>query len=289
MRQQLPGSTPPSDQRLGVLDAVGMAWRLLWQDFWPFWVVGLVVWAIQVGAGFAGGIPYIGACISLAVGVFLQPPLMAGLFWAVRQRIDGGRTDVGHVFEGFRSRYWQSVVAGLPPTVIGFAAGMLIMGIVLVVLAIAGVLGGHVSDEEAIIAVVIATALSLPILAAVIIGSLLFAFSLLAVWDYPQSGWEAAKVSARLVWSHFWPMVGLMLVAIGIGLAAALAGGLACCIGLVVTSPLAMLWMCTAMVYLYRSWRGEALVQTPVAPAPAVPGAPGALPPSPPMLPGGPA
>jgi len=195
----------------------------------------------------------------LAIALFVQPQLGAGLFYAVRRRIDGAPAQVGDVFEGFRQRYWQSLVAMLLPLGVGLVGGLLIAGIVLGAVFIASESGG--GDEEMIITMVVAGVIALPVLIALGLVSLLFIFSLLTVWDHPESGWEALKDSVRVVKAHYLSSLGFGLLFALIGMGAYLAGAIACCVGMFFTIPLVMIWFSAASIYLYRAWTGQPLEQ----------------------------
>ena len=263
----------PGGETLGVMDAVRMGWRLMMADFWPIWLLGLVVYAIQAGCGVVGATPYIGGCIALAVGLFVQAPLNAGLFFAVRRRIDGAPAQVGDLFEGFRQRYWPSVVAILLPTGLALAFGLLIAGGVFAAIGVGGAFGNHhVSEEEMLAAVGVAMLILVPLCIVFGLIMLLFVFSQLAVWDHPESGWQAMKDSVRVVKAHYMSSLGMILLFALIGLAAALAGILACCVGVFFTAPLVMVWFNATLIYLYRSWTGQPLVQ-PIAVEPPAEGA----------------
>ncbi len=251
----------PGGETLGVMDAVRMAWRLMMADFWPIWLLGLVVYAIRAGCGVVGAMPYIGGCIALAVGIFVQAPLNAGMFFAVRRCIDGAPANVGEVFQGFRERYWPSVVAVLLPTGLALAFGLLIFG---GAVAAGGVMTGfeeHMSEDEML--AVVGVAMLILVLLCIVFGliMLLFVFSQLAVWDHPESGWQAMKDSVRVVKAHYMSSLGMILLFALIGLAAALVGILACCVGVFFTAPLVMVWFNATLIYLYRSWTGQPLVQ----------------------------
>ena len=110
---------------------------------------------------------------------------------------------------------------------------------------------------------------------------LFFTFALLAIWDTPTSGGDAIRASYRLVKDHFWSVVGLSLLFALIVVGAAIAGLLACCVGLYFTLPIVSIWYTGALIYLYRSWTGQALVQ-PVLQASPTAGAPGGEGPIPP-------
>jgi uncharacterized membrane protein len=255
---------------LGVMDAVRLGWDLFRKDFWPIWVVGLVAYIILFGVNMVGGIvgivpivgPLVNGCLTLAVGIFVQPALTAGLFYAIRRKIDGAPVQVNDLFEGFRQRYWQSVVAVLPPIVISIVGVLFIGVIVLGVLALGfHVFDGHMNDEQVVLAILVSVGAASPVIVAIILVSVLFLFSFLAVWDHPESGWEAVKDSVRIVKDHYWSVLGLVLLFGLIGLAAALAGIIACCVGLFFTVPVVMVWYHAALIYLYRSWTGRPLAQ----------------------------
>jgi len=217
MRQGLPG-----EGSLGVMDALSMGWRLLKSDFWALWVVALVMMAGLMGCGIVGAVPYIGGCISLAVQIFVQPPLMAGLFFVISRRIDGGKPDVAMLFEGFRQRYWQSVVALLPVMLAGVAVGIVAVGVAFASIAAAsGFEGGEPTEEEMAVILVVMLAVVVPLILAVMVFQLFFLFALNAVWDHPESGWEAAKASMRLVKDHFGSVLGYALLCGLIALGAA--------------------------------------------------------------------
>ena len=261
---------------VGVMDAVRMGWRLMMADFWPVWVVGLVAYAILAAVGVVGGVigivpilgPIVNGCIQLAAGIFVQPPIMAGLFYAIRNCIDGSPPQAGEVFEGFRQRYWQSVVAMLLPNIIAFVAALLIGGIVAGAVVIGDDMG---SDEEVAVAVGIALAIVIPLVIVLCLVMLLFLFSLLAVWDHPESGWQAMKDSVRLVKAHYWSCIGLALLFVVLSVAA-LAGLIACCVGVFFTMPVLMVWWSATLIYLYRSWTGQPLVQPLMAEQPPAEG-----------------
>jgi hypothetical protein len=270
---------------------MGRGWDFLKRNFWPVWTVGLVAMLLMSAVGGVGGIPYIGPCIAVAVGIFVQPPIAAGLFLAIRRVVDGGEANVGALFEGFRQRYWESVVALLPPELAAGAVGAVVaVGVMAIVLG-ASILGagshGH-GDEEAVLATIgVGVLVLVPLLLAVMIFSMFFAFAALAVWDHPGRGWEAAKASMRLVWANFWSVLGLVILFCLVNSAAALVGLVACCVGVFFTAPVVMVWQTATFIYLYRSWTGQPLVQAgaaegpgPVAPTEILP--PGSPPPWPP-------
>ncbi len=256
---------PVYESELGIIEALGMGWRLLTADLWALWVPVFVAWIVYFGAAMIGGmIPYLNFCIGLGLSIFLQPPLMAGAIRVAGLRIDGVRPDVGQVFDAFRYRYWQSVVAWLPVN-LAYIAVMIVLGLV-----VAGTMGGmglfrgqELSDEEALLLMGIIFGVFIPAMLAYFVFSLFFVLAPVTVWDYPESGWEAAKASARLVRERFWSVLGLALLCMLLVFAAVLAGCVALCVGIFFTSPLVMAWFAGTWVYLYRSWTGQPLEQEP--------------------------
>ena len=94
-----------------------------------------------------------------------------------------------------------------------------------------------------------------------------FVFAAIAVWQTPHHGWEAAKISMRLVLNHLGSMIGLLILGWLIMLAAEIVGALACLVGLFFTIPAVMVWLGATVVFLYRSWMGQPLVQAVIEPA----------------------
>lgn len=262
-------AAPPAGP-LGAVEALRMGWRLVVSDFWPIWLIGLVAFAIQVGCGLVGAVPYIGGCFSLVVSIFVEAALTAGLIYAVRRRIDGAPAVVNDLFEGFRQRYWPSVVAFLIPLAISIVFVLLMGAVVLGVLALMGAFGGQMSDENVIVMILVCAAIGLPLLLVLILVTLLFVFWPVAIWDGPGSGWEAIKASVRVAKSHFLSLVGFAILTALIGIAAYVAGIIALCVGVFFTIPFVSVWFTAALIYLYRSWSGQALVQ-PAAAADTLP------------------
>ena len=324
------GPPPPS---LRACEGSGMAWRLLKSDFWRLWLLALVMNAIVFGAGLVGQcfgvVPLIGGCISATVGLamalFLQPALQAGLFYAIRQKIDGADAKVENVFAAFRWRYWESVVGQLPSFAVGMAVALVLVVMVLVVVFVVwGMTNGNPEEllnrSDAATLWVFIGGCALALLAVVVaawICQLFLVFILLAIWDLPGKYWEPIATSLSLVKAHFWSVFGLgirflLMVLVAFVLAAIFGGAVAgigalaetdwhgtpttfiiCAVigalllyvvlGLLMCGVL--VWYHAALIYLYRSWRGQPLVQSVRFPwevdEPAAAAPPGEPPPSP--------
>jgi hypothetical protein len=269
------GFAPPPQATLGVIDATGMGWRLMMADFWNLWLVALVAWLVSVGVGMVSCLMFatcVLACAAPVVGFFVEPPILAGFFRAVSRRIDGMAVQVDDLFAAFRQCYWPAVLAGLPLMLIDAASGL------------AGNLGRPVGDmmaglsrsgdvdEAAAIAIIVGVGvLVLLVGLALFVLRMFFGFALLAVWDTPKDGVAAIKESMRLVWAHFWSVLGFTLLFAVLWLAATLAGVLMLIVGLLFTLPAVAVWEKATMVYLYRTWTGRPLsaaVADPFSPPP---------------------
>ncbi|HUU92470.1 MAG TPA: hypothetical protein VM238_14830 [Phycisphaerae bacterium] len=272
---------------LGVIEAMRMAWRLLMADFWMLWLLAFVKGAVALGVGLATCCL---CCLAPLVGFFVQPPLMAGLFRGVARRVDGGRVEVGDLFAAFPMCYWSTVLAGLPVVAID-ALAAIVQNVgqtcVRVPLQIAAPLADEMgaSDEETVLVILgivavgglvalLATAVALALAAA----RFFFQFALLAVWDTPQSGVEALKTAVGFVRTRFWSVIGLAVLFTLLEIAAGIVGLLACCVGLLITVPAVTVWYYITMVYLYRSWTGQPLVQPIAAAGPEADAADGGAP-----------
>jgi hypothetical protein len=242
-------------QRLTVMEAIGMGWQLTTQDFWPLWVVGLVFLAINVGAGLPGVIPYVGGFFQLATAVFLNPPLQAGLVYAVLRRMDGAPADVSNLFECFRQRYWDSIVIMLPVFGLWIVAVALMVGGIFLYSALTG--GMHDAsrtDQFGAVAIVALIPVALVAIFVAVLVTAMVWFAYVAMWDEQLSGWAAFQAGARVVKENIWPTLGLALMLGLIGLGAAIAGPLALCVGLIITIPFFTVWNVIAYSYIYRSW-----------------------------------
>lgn len=253
----LPAGAASAVRPLGVIEAVGMGWRLMMSDFWRLWLPAFVVLLIMMAASNFG----------IVAAIVVQPPLLAGLYWVVARKMDGGAADVGDIFNGFKERFGQSVLAMLPVSLAGMVLGLALAAAILLLLfggmGVAGAAGGR--DEAVavvvIVGLVVGGAVFLLLMLAVLVFSMFFTFALPAVWDHPESGWEAAKASMRMVRERFWSVLGLTLLYCLISSAANLAGLLACCVGVLFTTPVVLFWQMAAVTYLYRSWTGRPLGQ----------------------------
>jgi uncharacterized membrane protein len=254
------------------MDAVRMGWRLLMSDFWMLWLLALVLAAILMGVGFVSCLL---CCLAPLVAFFAAPPLDAGLFKAIKRRVDGAKVDFADLFAAFSPMYLQTVLAGLPVMAIDTVMQMSQTGV-----RLAAQFAEPISQEmhwhqgEMVGILLVAVGVGLLVMLALLIVRLFFTFALLAIWDRQDSGVEALKISMRLVKEHFWSVLGLTLLFVPIGIGAAVVGLLACVVGLLITIPAVTMWYKITLVYLYRSWMGQPLVQPAAEVAPPMPAGP---------------
>jgi len=243
---------------IGVLDALGMSWRLLTSDFWPLWTAALVAFVVFVGSGM---VPF-GSLIAM-------PPLAAGLVYVLMRRLDGHAISAGQVFEGFRVRFTESLVAMLPlmaAILIGVAVATVVSLIVLLPVLMAATSSPTPNFEPLLKAYGVLIGLSWAMHFPVSLVMLFLFFAPAALWGRHPKGWDAAKCSARLVWEHLWPMLGLWVIYAVVNIATTIAGLLLCCVGGLFLTPVVYVWFGGASVILYRSWTGQPLVQTVIEP-----------------------
>jgi hypothetical protein len=239
---------------LGVLDALGMSWRLLTSDFWPLWTAALVAFLVFVVSGM---VPF-GSLVTL-------PPLAAGLIYVLMRRLDGHPVTVGQVFEGFRVRFAESLVALLPLIVVMLLNVAVLTAVSLAVM-LPVLLAGMNSPTPDIQPILKAYETLIPLTWGIHIPvslvMLFLCFAPAALWDGHPKGWDAAKRSARLVLDHLWPMLGFWIIYIVVNIVSTCAGLLLCCVGGIVLAPVVYAWFGGATILLYRSWTGQPLVQT---------------------------
>ena len=248
---------PPTGE-LGIVDALGMGWRLMKANFWPLWTVALVLTLLLMAS----------SCVPF--GSFVAfPPLAAGFVYVLARRIDGGAVRTGDLFEGFRQRFSESLLSMLPLLIVWAVLWIVEIAVYVAFLLPAIMLsssstGDHRGEMDPMMAAAFGT-LGLVIMLvsiAVAVFQMFFIFAPMAVWDRPKAGWEAAKDSMRLVRSHFWSVLGFGLLGFVIFLAAEIVGLLACCIGIIFTIPAVYVWLGSSAVYLFRSYTGRPLVQS---------------------------
>jgi hypothetical protein len=239
---------------LGILEALGMGWRLMWADFWPLWIVTIVA-----------GLLFMATSMVPFGGLLAFPPIAAGYIYVLSRKIDGEVIASGQLFEGFRQRFTESLLSMLPLLVAWIVLGLVIVGFCMIMFVpmfmVMGRRGSQPPDEAMIATFVVFEAVIMALSLAMWFLQMFFVFASMAVWERPHAGWEAAKDSMRLVARHLWPMIGFWLLSLVLFYAAEFLGFVACCVGLVFTMPAVTIWLGLSLIFLYRSYTGQPLVQ----------------------------
>lgn len=215
-------------------------------------MIGAIV-LVGLALMIAGVIPY----LSLLLGIFVNGPLMGGLWVYFLKCSRDEKPEIGQAFSGFGPRYWQLVLVQLIPMLLAFAA-MFCLGILLAIMIpalAAGARGGGATSAGASTAMLIVGGLGLFVFFAVMIYfNLCWMFALPLAADKGLKFWPALELSRRLVNKHWWKTFWLMFV----GGVLIFAGLLVCLVGALVTGPTVFAMWSTH----YERVFGELAVQT---------------------------
>jgi len=237
------------DYDLDIGACVSRAWALMKNNFGTIFGGGAVYLGIQIVASFLGQIPILGVVITVANGIFVAGPLMAGLYYFLLKNIRGQPVEIGDIFAGFRLGYPQLVLTYLVMMLI--SAAVAIPGAGICGFAGYAMWKSHAFDSaNAVIALVGFFVLIIPLIYLSV--SWIFAFAL--VIDKRIDFWPALKLSRRMVSNHWWTMFGLLVICGLINLA----GLFVCCVGLFVSMPVAFLVMMYAYEDIFSSSQSAA-------------------------------
>ena len=238
----LPADIFTRDYDLEIGGCVRRGWDLLKKKFGLIFGGTAVFAAIQLGISLLGQIPILGILISLG-SIIIGGPLMGGLYHFFLRNIRGERTEIGDIFEGFRSHFVQLML--------GYIVSLLITGVTAIPgAAILGfsfvpIVRTHQISPGAI---ALAVAGFVVVLVPAIFLTVTWLFSLPLIIDKRLDFWTGLETSRKVVWKHWWHVFALVLVC---GLVN-LGGALACCIGALVTMPITF----GAMMYAYEDLFG---------------------------------
>ncbi len=160
----------------------------------------------------------------------LAGPVMFGFFRVAQKRLKGEAAEFGDLFSGFKE-FGRSFVTGLLVFAVCFAVAIVLI-VIMIILSFIPCIGQVLS-------------MLLYIAAWLFLGPALFFVFPIAALSETQPV-DCLKQSFAFFKANLWPMVLLSLV---LGLVASL-GSVACCIGIYVTTPIAMV----AMVVAYNEY-----------------------------------
>ena len=233
-----PSHTPlPSDikERDYVLD-LGACFSRAWDTITgpQAWLIigGGAIWLlIQMGLGGLGAIPIVGPGFSLA-NIVIAGPLMGGVYWFMLRGLRGQEAGIENLFDGFRYRFVQLLLANLMITILS-ALAMIPGGLVIAISVVPMVLGGGAA-VWAIGPIVLGAFL---ILVPLVFLGVSWIYTLPLIVDKRLDFWVAMETSRKVVMKH-WFLVFILLILSGI---VSVAGVLLCCVGWFFTAPLGIL------------------------------------------------
>ena len=235
-----------TDYTLDIGECVSAGWTLI-QNKFGLVVGGAAVYLlIQAGLGGIGNIPILGTIVTLVNYVFIAGPMLAGLYYFLLKVLRGQPAEVGDIFTGFRVNYFQLVLA--------YVIMMLLTGLVAIPGgAAAGVAIFQMGRHHAVDAFRLTVAVLgfLVALVPAVYVSVSYMFSLPLVLDRGMGFWEAMELSRKRVGKHWWTVFALLVVC---GLIQ-LVGFCACCVGVVVSTPVAFGAMMSAYERIFASHR----------------------------------
>lgn len=254
--------------QIDIGSCLSRGWRLLMDNFGLLFGATFVVLVIEIAinmigslprsifqathahghvrAGLAGlGIVVVFSLVSLVATVVVTGPLNGGLFWLFLRKLRGEAAAFEDVFAGFRRRFTDLILLTVVRGVIGAACvlpGAILLGVGVALTHADRAMGRGVLGLGILL-------LLAGFLIAIYLG-VSWVFALPAVVDKQLGFWPAMQLSRRVVSAHWWLMFGFLIVC---GLVA-LAGFVACCIGLLVSIPLVI----ATVMYAYEDIFGTA-------------------------------
>lgn len=227
------------DYDLDIGGCISGGWNLLKNNMGLLVLAVLVYGLIEGAIALLGMIPFIGPLFSLA-NLFVIGPLLGGIYYVFLKAVRKSPAEVGDVFAGFRTRYWQLFLGNLVP---GLLAGLcMIPAVIVAVLTILPFTMHHAHPGPAIL--VVAALVVLIGLVPMIYLSVSWMFTLPLIIDKGLTFWPAMETSRKMVGKHWWTVFGFLIIC---GLVN-LVGVLACCAGLLFTIPIVF----GAMMYAYE-------------------------------------
>ena len=231
------------DYELNIGNCVTRAWTVLWGNFGV--VVGGVALflLIQFAMGVTKIIPLVGLMIGLA-NLIITGPFVAGLYGFLLKVIRGQFADVSDIFAGFRFCFLQAMLAQLVMSVLSLAT--MIPGGVFILMAILKSNGPQPVDGVSLALMVVGFCVAL---VPFIYIATCWVFTIPLVMDRQMEFWSAMETSRKMV-ARRWLSVFVLLI---VNALLNVIGFLACCVGLFVAIPLALL----SLMYAYEDIFGH--------------------------------
>jgi hypothetical protein len=184
--------------------------------------LGLLVGAsllVNVILGISGFFAPIGTVVNVIVG----GPLYGGLFLVFLKTVRGHAAGVGDVFGGFGPSFVQLMLGQIVVGVLTALSGIVfIMGVVSMIV-LHRMLPGLAMGLLCVVGIVPAIYLTVA-----------WMFTLPLIIDKHMEFWPAMELSRLTANTHFWPLLGLLVL----GSALVVAGFLVCVVGVLITFPI---------------------------------------------------
>lgn len=227
------------DQPARIGEWIGEGWRFFWSNWAEITGYTLLTFLLQMAAGM---IP----CLGYFAGIFITPMLYVGLYGYLIKKRRGQPTAINDLFAGFQFFYVATLVANLVFLLLLLIA-FLPIGIAVGALVTAGLFAGFGTPgwtpDFSATAIAILVASTLVSLAIGVYLSTTFLFWPQLVAGHKLGGWDALRVSYRVVRRHLFGMLGFVIV---VGLIS-LAGLMLCGVGAILSMPLA--FCCFVVAY----------------------------------------
>jgi hypothetical protein len=210
-----------SGPRIDVGDCVSRGWQAVSSN--PGLAIG-GPFLVLVVTTIAGMIP----CVGLLTGIFLNPPLLAGLQKVFAKLDRGEPAEFGDLFAGFEGVYLNLILQNIVVSILALLAAL--PGGVVVFIGMA------ISERAEALGVLVAVVGGLIAAAPIIFLSLCWMFSVLLIVDRGIDFWPAMELSRKVVQQVFAHALLLALACIVV----VIVGALALCLGLFVAIPIAL-------------------------------------------------
>lgn len=272
-------TTPQPVPSFSIGSAIEWSWRLTWRNFWRYLLVAIVFVAINAAVSFATNLPMLaipegmpGVDSTGAQVAVSAASVLIGLAGSIVQALVSAYLALGTIRIALSVTRGEDVELGTVFKFDGYGwyllcsliVGIVVSVVFLIPFGLFGVAGIAVGGNTGIGLAVLGAVIGVVIAFVVTIGFTFFGY---AIVDRKATGLDGLKISWKLVRPHFWSVLGLgvllMLIFIGLMIAAVVLGILMIIIGLLVTLPIAGVIVfgmgSLAYAYAYRTLSGEAV------------------------------
>ncbi|HKW29711.1 MAG TPA: glycerophosphoryl diester phosphodiesterase membrane domain-containing protein [Verrucomicrobiae bacterium] len=241
------------DYELDIAGCISRGWELFKNNSGLLFAGTLIYLLIEGAFSVCAQVPFLGPLFSI-LNLVIAGPLMGGVFYMFLHAIRGQPASAGDVFAGFRLAFGQLFLGYLVPALLtGLCLIPFVIFLAVKLIPVVGHLHNATPDSAEIqnlLPVLEGIFLKcLPVLLICLVPMIYLQISWLFVLpliiDKRMGFWSAMKASWRRVNKHWWPVLGVAVLAglINIG------GLLLCCVGILFTLPIGL----GALMYAYET------------------------------------